>query len=322
MAGTINFLDKIPQIAQAAGVLSREQMHDVDFTQAVFDVAHEKGVNLVPQGQNPGDVLREYNSPDKVASIIDKYNLDKRAITDKAQMFSQGYQPQNAPYFMDTLEVFGHINATQKAPLLGAQFAARTAETVSSIKAGTVNISLDEALNQRTPRADEASYLRAAQHIENNAKILAAAISQNPMLRNDSDVARALTALDVLSAQSFRRASEAAKASDMGLVADEMQKQQIGQGKGLFISRHAATSALLSKLEGGMMKAAQAVQATNPEQAKAIKSAMANSKTQIQELNVFGSLILPDVMMKKADMSFTDKIKNARENGQNNGRNL
>ncbi len=320
MAGTINFLDKIPQIAQSAGVLSKQQIYDVDFTQAVFDVAHEKGVNLVPEGQMPGDVLRQYNSPEKVASIIDKYNLDKRAINDKAQMFSTGYQAENAPYFMDTLEVFGHISAQQKSPLLGAQFAARTAETVYSIKTGKVKVSMDEALNQRAPRPDEANYLRAAQHVEKNGKILAAAISDNPALRNDDDVARALTALDVLSAQSFRRASEAAKGSQMNLVADEMEKQQAGQQKGLFLSRHAATSTLISKLEAGINKAADEVQKRNPEQATAMRGAMANSKAQIQELNVFGSLILPDVVMKKAKMGFADKVIHDRNNGQDTGR--
>lgn len=320
MAGTINFLDKIPQIAQSAGILSREQIHDVDFTQAVFDVAHEKDVGLVPEGQKPGDVLRQYNTPQKVASIIDKYNLDRRAINDKAQMFSQGYQAQNAPYFMDTLEVFGHINAQQKAPLLGAQFAARTAETVNSIKTGNVKVSLDEALNSRAPRPDEAAYLRAAQYVDQNAKILAAAVSESPALRNDADIARALTALDMLSAQSFRRASEAAKGANLPLVAEAMEKQQAGQQKGLFFSRHAATSTLISKLEAGMNKAADAVQSRNPQQAAAIRGAMANSKGQIQELNVFGSLLLPDVMMKKANMSFTERLKSERSNEPTNGR--
>ncbi|MDG1286264.1 MAG: hypothetical protein P8P30_01725 [Rickettsiales bacterium] len=318
MAGTINFLDKIPQIAKGTRVLSQQQIYDADFTQAVFDEAHEKGVGLVPEGVEPGDVLTQFQSPQDLNRVIEQYGLDRRAINDKAQMFSQGYQAKNAPYVMDTLMHFGHITAAKKDPLLGAQFAARTAETVRQLKAGKAELTLDDALSQREPRKNEAGYLRASQYIANNAKMLAAAIAENPSLKDNSDVARALTALELLSAQSFQRSSEAAEAAGMGLAADDMLKHKAGQEQGFPISSYAATSTLIAKLENGMNKAVLEVAKKDPAKGKAMVNKMAVSKAEMQQLGVYGTLVLPDVMMKKTKLSFVEQVNQSR-NGPDKG---
>lgn len=322
MAGTINFLDKVPQIAKSAGLLTQQQLYDVDFAQAVFDQAHEQGAPLVPAGQKPGDVLRQYGSPQALNQAIEQYGLDRRAINDKAQMFAQGYQSQNAPYFMDTLEVFGHITKGQKEPLLAAQFGARTAQTMRQLQEGRSELSLADALQpMRPPRADEAGYLRAAQNVEQTAKILAAAIVENPELKADPEIQAAVTSLELLSAQSFKQSASAARAAGMSVAAEDMEKHRAGQKTNInVISKLASTSTLVAKVEAGMEKAAQHAGQKDPAKGQAIRQAMASRREEMKQLKVFGSLLAPDALFTKKELSFAERVSQSRGNGQGGSR--
>jgi hypothetical protein len=318
MAGTINFLNRVPDIAKAAGLLTQPQLADVDFVQAVFDVAHRKGVKLVPEGQKPGDVLQRYPSVAQINQLAQQHGLDKREIIDTAQMFSMGHEAQNAPYFMHTLEVLGHMPPAKKNPLLASQFSARTAETVRLLKIGRGEGGLKELLAEpmRPPRADEPSYVKASQMTHQTTQILAAAVLENPALKNDPDIERALTAIELLSAQGFKRSAEAAKVAGMSAIYDDATKQRYGQkAVADAVSNLASTSALLKKVEKGMKAAAKEVARKDPALADKLMQAFKDRKPVMQEFNVTGSLLLPEFAMRRTKMSFVEAEMQRRENG-------
>ena len=114
-----SFLKFIPNLAIDAGLLQPDHLRAVDRTQAIFHVAHYKGKSPVPLGKKPDEVLREeYFTLNKIERLKNELGLDEAEVEATANSFSQGTRPENAPYFLETLDVLGYLPPAKKQPLL------------------------------------------------------------------------------------------------------------------------------------------------------------------------------------------------------------
>ncbi len=309
------FTKNIVEITKNAKLLNDQQLADVDRTQAIFDVAHDKNVGLVPPSMQAGDILHHhYNTPAKVATIIEKYNLDQIAIDAKIKGFKSGSWPQNAPYFMDILETYNHISPIEKDILLTAQYAAKTALAVESLERGIAAPLAQSLSTQRYPLKNESDLVKATQSSANCAALLASAVQEFPYLKQQPSIQSAFTALELLSAQGFKQGAASARDVGMTSFAAQMEAAREGQKSDINeFSALASTSALVAKLEDGFAKAAQHIAQTDTKLSASLSTAFQKQKDDIKKLSVFGSRIAPDMFFTKKDLSFVQRIAQSRD---------
>ncbi len=315
------FVKQGGEVAKGLGVMTAAQIDTIIYGQALIDTAKAQGVEL----GNPDQLFKQYNSLPALQQLAQSKGFNTVEVGNLAASFDRGTYPQHAPKFMNIADMAGFLSKKASNTLLGAQAAARVAETVESLKQGVPSReSLADTLDPNNKRnaikgyPGEPSYVEASQSADHTARIMAAAISENPQLAHNKEIKGALTALELLAGQGFKEASKDAKKQGLTVVGKQMEAARDSQRSEVhMVAMVSSTSTLISKLEKGMIAVAQ----HNPQHASQIQELMQTRKVQMQKLNVFGSQIAPDMFFGRDDSSsFVDRLNQQRDGPQNGGR--
>lgn len=314
-----SFVKQGGEVARDLRLMSDAQISTITFGQALIDTAKNNGVDL----GNPAQLFKSHNSLPALQQLAQSKGLDVGQINNLAQSFDRGQWPKHAPKFMNIADMAAILPKAASNTLLGAQAAARIAENTENIKNGVrSNESLAQTLDKSNKRNQvkgwqgEPEYIEAAQSAEHMARVMAAAISEDTSLAKKADVQRAITAMELLSGQSFKQAAKDAEKQGVASAAQKMKSARAAQRDDVNVfSKYSSTSTLLSKVEKGMAAIAQA----NPQYASQIKKLMAERKSQIQKLNVVGSLVAPDALFDKGKGSFVDRLNSEGRGGGGRG---
>lgn len=314
----LNFDGVIGDIAIKNNVLKHQQREDLYFSLAVFEAAHQQGIDIL-NGRNPNDMIKDYNTADAMGRIAEQHGVSKQNILALVETYRKGAQPQHGPFIMKAAEAMGFVNSQQKSCLMAAQSGMNINRSIDELKQKSSTITLNEALNEKNKKPkfpNEPEYLHAAQSAERMTNILVAAVNENTELRKDKDIQRALTSAELLAGQSFKRGHEDAKnITGMEDAAQAMKWAREGQRKEVnVLSKVSATSTLVEKLEKGVEKAA----AKSPNHKDAMLAAMKEEKQTIKNLKVFGSLVSPKPFFGRVELQ--EVIGQHTANAVNGGR--
>lgn len=312
------FVKQGGEVARDLRMLTGEQIHTIIFGQALIDTARQQGVDL----GHPSNLFQQHRSLASLQQLAQSHGLDVAQIDQLAASFDRGTYPAHAPKFMNIADMAGFLPKAASNTLLGAQAAARITETMDKVRQGiSTGETLAQTLDVNNPRnkvsaySGEPEYVEATQSADHLSRIMAAAVAENPQLAANAEVKNALTALELLAGQGFKQAAKDAQSKGITTAAEQMKAARASlRGEVNVFSKVAATSTLLAKVEKGMEAVAQA----NPQHAAVLRETMRQRKVQTQKLNVFGSLLAPDMLFTKKPMSFAESVTQNR-GGQNSG---
>jgi hypothetical protein len=322
---------RIGDIAERMNVVSKVDKELVAFVQAFFETAAERGIQLgrmdpatgkpetatqvlerlVQESKRPGVPLKE-TTYDAVKSLIQTHHLNVNEIATLAVSYGPGNEPKNSLFLMDVADMLGITSKQRTSPLLATQAGIRMGLSLEALAEKRFKKTLPDVLapqKEFPPKEGEAPYVRAAQSAEKLTDIFAAAVTAKPQLASYSAIQEGLIALELLSAQSFKLAAQDSKQQGYTDAAFAMESLREGQKRDSnFVSKLASTSTLLKKVDNAM----QAIAAEFPEHQQAILQQMRERKPVVQQLNVFGSLVAPDVLFSKKDLSHAERLQTSR----------
>ena len=308
------------EIAKSLKLLQSDQIQTIVVGQAYFDLATKAGVIL----ESPDVFFKKYQSVTALENLARQSGIDVTEMNNLATSFDRGAWPEHAPKFMDIGDYTGFLPKAASNSLLGAQGGARTAETLSAIEQGVPSkVSLAETLNLANKQnkifvgKDEPPYVEAAQSIEHMSRVMQAAVSENKELASNKHFKRAVTAMELLAAQSFKESAKDAKKHGLSDAYDQMQNARESLKEDTkYRAALSSTSTLISQVERGMKEVAKA----SPQHAGAVDALLNERKPRMQKLNVVGSLIMPSFMFSRDnDLPFADRIRQEGRGGGGRG---